>query len=625
MNEITIPYNDVFFYGLSMRSRDIADIRGDIFSNILMKYLSSLKPVTNRLYRTADDDRYEYSYSFVPTKPISWRVIKNRRIIEDVENLSDGKYCLSYYDDNGKDVKRVIFSNQHKWLKTNYYNSLYGAELLCSLVPKELNGQTVILQYVTGEAYPVTLHCCPVSANSEVMQSVLSRVPEPEVTALTNYGLLYFACEETLKLYTQVLSEEEKKYAEAHKPPVYNTEEDVAGGFCFDADSFDTTKSSDSIFDLRTVDELTENGFLDEFVDTDDSSEVAGDIAVLHSETQLDTDVDEEFSVDKQIAEAIRYISQATNINIDEKLVLIDDTVTQSESQTETVDVNTEEDVETEPETDVNNSFIVDVVDDIDDPDDIMDSAEDVEVLDDIVSNEISENEVKVIDVSDKYDAGIELLSMDDEAIDDYVSNLIDSIMMDAHTTAAEYLLDKRDEFVVENLNAETHIVDSDFISDNVADTIVESNGAKYFYYGELNENNQRHGRGKTLMADGKTAYEGDYSNDMRDGVGSFYFKDGNLCYWGDWKHNSRNGFGVGVSSETGITHIGHWENNKPTGIGVRFDKAGKFMYVDSACQNTNGGIRVTGFTENSVFVEVWDEKSLKVIKKEISVEDLLK
>ena len=134
--KIKIPFNDVFFYGLSLNSRDVTDVRADIFANILMRYLRTLKPVSNKLYRNADGNRFEYSYSFIPTKPLSWRVIKNRRIVEEIEQLSDGKYCLNYYDDQGRDVKRVLFSKQHKWQKTNYYNSISGSQLLCSLVPK---------------------------------------------------------------------------------------------------------------------------------------------------------------------------------------------------------------------------------------------------------------------------------------------------------------------------------------------------------------------------------------------------------------------------------------------------------------------------------------------------------
>ena len=633
MNNIAIPFNDVFFYGLTMRSRDSFDIRSDIFSNILMRYLTSLKPVKNRLYRVADNCRYEYNYSFVPTKTINWRVLKNSRVVEDVEQMSDGKYCLNYYDDNGNDVNRVIFSNQHKWTKTNYYNSIYGESLVCSLVPKELNGETAILQYITGNPYPVTLYCCPMPSNTEVLQSVLSRVPEPEVTALTNYGILYFACEETLKMFKQVLTEEERRYLDANKPAVYNTDEDVAGGFCFDVSSFDSTKNLESSFDLMSADELTEDGFdilsdvkVEEFVILpEQTDEISEDI---NSDNDASS---EEYSIDKEISDAIRIISESTNLNIDESIVFandesvseessIDNETVLKESVAEEESVSLEEEV-SEEDTSINDNIpeVIAITSDDDVYENIIET-EDEEVVEDTTDPQTFAD----INITD---SGLGLLDMDDEAIDDYVSMLIDSILLDAKSTAADYLLDKDDEFGDNKPDgAELTpqlIVGENYVSDNTPDASIESNGVEYYYYGQLDENHGRFGRGKTLMADGKTAYEGDYLNDMRHGVGSFYFKDGGLCYWGEWEKNNRNGFGIGISSETGVAHIGTWNDNKPVGIGARFDNNGNFMYLDSSCEKINGGIRITGFTEKSVFVEIWDEKTLKILKKEIFIEDL--
>ena len=565
--KIIIPYNDVFFYGLSLRSRDVSDVRGDIFSNIFMKYLRTLKPVSNRLYRSSDNAKFEYSYSFVPTKPLSWRVIKNRRVIEDIEYLSDGKYCLNYYDDNGNDIKRVIYNEQHRWLKTNYYNTIYGSNLFCSLVPKEQNGQTVIMQYITGEAYPVTLYCCPVPVASEVLQKVLDRVPEPEVMALTNYGVLYFACEETFNIYNQVLSEEEKKYADAHKPEVFNTQEDVENGFCFDVDSFDSTKSVESVFDLSSVEELTEDGFTAIQPKEADAPELELDASVS---------VSEEYSIDKEIADAIRIISEETSISIDEEFVLsqsADDKDEQIEENSDSdnkpafEEINLIDDIPENTEQSDDVAFI--------ESDDILLAEEMEDVIEPVIDG-ITEDASTNISVNTD---DMNLLTMDDEAIDDYVSTLIDSILKDAHTTASEYLIDKEEVFTQVESEAVPGDVSAvskatDFIDENISDAVIESNGATYYYYGETADN-KRNGHGRTLMADGKTAYDGEYKNDMRHGTGSFYYKDGSLCYWGQWQENLRNGFGVGISSETGIAHIGKWHDNKPSGLGVRFDRNG--------------------------------------------------
>ncbi len=624
MNNISIPYNDVFFYGVSLRSRDVSDVRSDIFANILMKYLMSLKPVSNKLYRVSEGNRFEYSYSFIPSKQLNWRVIKNRRVIEEIEQLSDGKYCLNYYDNHGNDVKRIIFNSRNRWVKTNYYNSIYGDNLLCSLVPKEHNGETVILQYDTGVTYPVTLHCCSVASCDQVLDNVLARVPEPEVMALTNYGLLYFACEETRNIYEQILKEEEEKYALAHRPAVYNTEEDVANGFCFKADSFDSTKNSDSLFDLNMADELTEDGFssfLQESVHISENEDDSVDSLAFDgsSDDSLLSDIPEPddvdiCSIDEQIAAAIKLISETTNITIDESLVFSDNV-----QELQEVDLSIADESHTDQD-------LINI-------EEIDPEAEDVIKPDEILTFSEAEPELSLeSDADDVTYDDVDFLRMDDEAIDDYVSTLIDSMLLDAHSTASDHHIAKDD---VTFVSPDSELSDPDekykqapsevYIQENAPDATIESNGASYFYYGDIDLNGNRSGRGRTLMADGKTAYDGEYLDDARHGKGAFYYKEGSLCYWGDWDNNLRNGFGLGISSETGVIHIGNWNQNKPDGIGVRFDSNGNFMYIDSACERTNGGIRITDFTDKTLTIELWDEKTFKVIKKVISVEDLLK
>ncbi|MBQ4105360.1 MAG: hypothetical protein IJC86_03115 [Clostridia bacterium] len=626
--KVVIPYNDVFFYGLALRDRENPDVRQDIFANILMRYLRTLVPASNRLYRTTKNSKYEYSYSFIPTKPLRWRVIKNRRIVQDIEQLSDGKYCVNYYDDNGNDVKRIHFSKQHKWLKTNYYNNIYGNDLICSIVPKELNGQTVVLMYPTGATYPKTLHICPVPSNDVVQQRVFSRVPEPELMALTNYGVLFFTSEENLNIYNQVMSEEEKKYAEEIKPPVYTTEEDVAGGFRFDVNSFDSTKSGGSVFDLSEAEELTEDGFKVSSV-----NRILEETDVVNSEyiEEPHDDIEDEYSIDSEIAQAIKVITEMTDVHIDNDIVFsasadsseqvteIDAAPEKSEPADELPLVN---DISAEP--------VEDSESDLEELSNLFTDAVETEESSDDTDNTSTDEESDIEPDSSYIDPSF--LNMNDEDIDDYVRSLIDSMMLDAKEAASEYtayneegFVSGSDESAVETNNNIDINSSSDYVDSNPSDSVIESNGAKYFYYGDVDENGKRNGHGKTLMENGNTAYDGDYKADMRHGIGSFYYKDGSLCYWGNWQNNLRNGFGVGVNSETGIVHTGSWKDNKPTGVGVRFDNNGKFMYIDSACENVNGGIRITGFAENTFTVEFWDEKSLRTIKKEISVDDLLK
>lgn len=608
---ITIPYNDVFFYGVTLNTRETNDIKNDIYANIIMRYLRSLSPVANRLYRVAEGNKYEYNYSFVPSQPLSWRVIKNRRIIEEIEYLSDGKYCLNYYDDAGKDIKRVIFSSRHTWLKTNYYNSIYGDNLVCSLVPKEHNGETVILMYPTGVVYPETYYCLKKPSCDTVYQRVMMRSPSPEVSALTNYGVMHFACEETANIYHQLLSEEEAKYAEETKPEVFTTEEDMAGGFNFDIESF--SENAGSVFNLSEALVFGENPIETETAEepqiqqTSDEIKEADDADIESIDSfVISVDAEEPYSLEKNITGVIDIIESMTDIRVDSEAVF---------SKPEEIIADADESKDEEA-LDLSVPSVSD-----ESADEVMLVERDEDLSEENTASENSQTDnpetVEPIKPNDMFE-------YTDDDIDDYVRTLIDSLLVNAKNAVNEYQKGAEDNFESDISEKQSTVTEKSVQANlSQADKLIDNSDEKYFFFGEYTESG-RNGRGKTLMENGFTAYEGDYLDDKRHGKGAFYYRSGDLCYFGDWAENKREGFGMGVSSDTGIAHIGKWHDNKPSGLGVRFDRNGNFLYLDTKSHAVNGGIRVTGFTDTSVILEVWDEATLKTVRKEISVEDLL-
>ncbi len=606
---ITIPYNDVFFYGVSLNTRETGDIKNDIYANIIMRYLRSLSPVTNRLYRVADGNKYEYNYSFIPSQPLSWRVIKNRRIIEEIEYLSDGKYCLNYYDDAGNDLKRVIFNSRHTWLKTNYYSSIYGENLVCSVVPKELNGETAILMYPTGAAYPETYYCLKKASCDTVYQRVMMRSPSPEVSALTNYGVMHFACEETANIYHQILTEEEAKYSEETKPEVFTTEEDIAGGFNFDLESF--SENAGSVFNLsealvfgetQTVENIEINQTPEEYGVNTESAENNDSI----DNFVIPVDSDEPYSLEKNISGVIDIIESITDVRVDSNAVFAD------------LDAANPDDEE----------IIGEIPGDDSDISDALDADGELTKISETADNSLESELSAVIDSNTPDNAASpkvnNMFEYTDDDIDDYVRTLIDSLLVNAKNAVNEYQKGAEDNFNSDVSEKQCDVREiNNQINLSEADKLIDNSDEKYYFFGEYTESG-RNGRGKTLMENGLTAYEGDYLDDKRHGKGAFYYRSGDLCYYGEWINNKRDGFGMGLSSDTGITHIGKWHDNKPLGLGVRFDRNGNFLYLDTKSHAVNGGIRVTGFTDTSITLEVWDEATLKTVKKEISIEDLL-
>lgn len=138
-------------------------------------------------------------------------------------------------------------------------------------------------------------------------------------------------------------------------------------------------------------------------------------------------------------------------------------------------------------------------------------------------------------------------------------------------------------------------------------DVVILTKSGRYSYFGKLDENNCRTGRGRTVSPDGMTSYDGEYLDDRRNGFGVCYYNNGSINYVGNWTDNSRNGGGVGYRLSDGTMHAGKWYNNTPDGYGARFDRNGNLIDVS----NYENGVRTgksVSFDENgNIVVSVYE------------------
>lgn len=138
-------------------------------------------------------------------------------------------------------------------------------------------------------------------------------------------------------------------------------------------------------------------------------------------------------------------------------------------------------------------------------------------------------------------------------------------------------------------------------------DVVILTKSGRYTYFGNLDENNWRTGRGRTVSPDGMTSYDGEYLDDRRNGFGVCYYNNGSINYVGNWTDNSRNGGGVGYRLSDGTMHAGKWDNNTPDGYGARFDRNGNLIDVS----NYENGVRTgksVSFDENgNIVVSVYE------------------
>ena len=122
---------------------------------------------------------------------------------------------------------------------------------------------------------------------------------------------------------------------------------------------------------------------------------------------------------------------------------------------------------------------------------------------------------------------------------------------------------------------------------------IIKANDKNYFYFGEISQN-KRHGKGRTVMQNGETAFEGHYKNDMRDGFGVHYYKSGKISYAGNWTENKKNGFGVAFSPDNSSAFVGQWSDNHSVNTGAFFDCKGNLLYLGNIQNDMKHGAGIT-------------------------------
>lgn len=139
------------------------------------------------------------------------------------------------------------------------------------------------------------------------------------------------------------------------------------------------------------------------------------------------------------------------------------------------------------------------------------------------------------------------------------------------------------------------------------SDAVVSTTSGNYEYFGAVDENGLRTGRGRTVSPSGITAYDGEYAQGKRDGFGVFYYKNGDINYVGEWAQNRRSGAGVGYRTSDGTMHIGKWDSNTPCGYGARFNKDGTFLDVADYANGVKNGKCISLDENGNFYISIWE------------------
>lgn len=587
----TFYEENLIIYGMSFNSFIPYSVKDDILSKIRKNFFEHNKRQSDKIVQNFNDFTIKYTYNLEKNKPMKWVVQKNKKTIEESVIVSINSYEIRTYNDEGKQVSSIEFSNDHT-IKT----VTFALDDETVVVSCGTNGDEPVLYY-RGQSLNSDLHLFEINEDDEVLEILAERNPYITVTALTNRGVVYFGTDEEIRSVKREVERAKTIIADRNAPKVYNTPEDRETGFNFKDNDFNLKKNMNQTFDISKSEyfDFNEEDNPSVFDDVEDSSSLDLENIALDNEDTVEV---ESISTecDDTSENAVEPEETTTIQENIEGNIEINETVVDEEKEEVETSENTDEPSNIEENSADTND---EKTEDITGKTDVAEETENTTVEE----NQVEENPTEQQEI-------VEENSIDDDTKvapnftnEEILREVLNAMMNNSKENETPKVVTS----VNETPQAERF--------DKNADLIINSGNEKYCYYGDINDDCMRDGYGRTEMSNGKTAYEGNYKNNKRNGFGSFYYKNGGLCYTGEWKDNKRNGFGVGVRSSDGSFHAGTWSNNKPEGVGARFDKYGKLSYIANFKNGKESGLCVEYREDGGITIFKWVNDAKKIIE----------
>lgn len=587
----TFYEENLIIYGMSFNSFIPYSVKDDILSKIRKNFFEHNKRQSDKIVQNFNDFTIKYTYNLEKNKPMKWVVQKNKKTIEESVIVSINSYEIRTYNDEGKQVSSIEFSNDHT-IKT----VTFALDDETVVVSCGTNGDEPVLYY-RGQSLNSDLHLLEINEDDEVLEILAERNPYITVTALTNRGVVYFGTDEEIRNVMREVERAKTIIADRNAPKVYNTPEDRETGFNFKDNDFNLKKNMNQTFDISKSEyfDFNEEDNPSVFDDVEDSSSLDLENIALDNEDTVEVE-----SISTECDDT------SENAVEPEETTTIEENIEGNLEINETVVDEEKEEVETSENTDEPSNIEENSADTNDEK--TEDITGKTDVAEETENTTVEENQVE--ENPTEQQETVEENSIDDDTkVAPNFTN--EEILREVLNAMMNNSKENEPPKVVTSVN-ETPQAER---FDKNADLIINSGNEKYCYYGDINDDCMRDGYGRTEMSNGKTAYEGNYKNNKRNGFGSFYYKNGGLCYTGEWKDNKRNGFGVGVRSSDGSFHAGTWSNNKPEGVGARFDKYGKLSYIANFKNGKESGLCVEYREDGGITIFKWVNDAKKIIE----------
>lgn len=284
-----------YFYNIILKD-DVCDFYSDILTQIRIGYHTTKLKQKGKLTQYSADSPICYEYGLEKDKSIKWRVSNAQGVLSNTKKLQDGKYCVSYYNNNIL-TKTLTFSKYHTLLKVEYYKldatTNASSKLTCTIEPRKSGKNLCLL--IKDEEKASILYAAPSVEDEFVLSKLNTEFNEYTAVACTDAGVVKFLSKEQMASYEQFVSKAQAERDALNEPCSFIKDDETVLAQRLNPKDFNVKRNLSQTIDLTCACEFS-FASIDAVEDTQvkDSKLTEDDAIDLDNIPQFDIDTSDE-------------------------------------------------------------------------------------------------------------------------------------------------------------------------------------------------------------------------------------------------------------------------------------------------------------------------------------------
>ncbi len=277
-----------YFFNITSKEDEV-NFYTDILTNIRKDFYLTKEKQKAKLTQNSDSDSVFYDFSLEKEKPLKWSVSDNDRILSDVRNLEDGKYCVNFYNQSGL-IKQITFSQFHTLLKVEYFNMEKSTTPYFIIEPRKSNNGLCLLTNVVGSFQSVILFAMPDIDDDYILDKVNLEFTDYSAVASTNEGVVRFLDSKQLEAFEEFVDRAQALKLTETAPVSYIDESDAVLASKLNPKDFNVKRNLSQLVDISQADEFSFE--VEDLFDFDEQAQSdVCDYTVLHTDSEEVTEV----------------------------------------------------------------------------------------------------------------------------------------------------------------------------------------------------------------------------------------------------------------------------------------------------------------------------------------------